>query len=100
MIIVLGTYQVDAGERDRFLAAKAPQVASTRTERGCVDYAFSADAGDPTHVRLVERWESMDDLEAHVAGLRAAPAGDGPVVASTMVEVQVFEAHPVRPPWA
>jgi quinol monooxygenase YgiN len=100
MIIVLGTYEVDAAERDRFLETKAPQVASTRTERGCVDYAFSADPGDPTRVRLVERWESMDDLAAHVAGLRATPAGDGPAVGSTIVEVEVFEAQPVRPPWA
>ena len=100
MIIVLGTYEVDATERDRFLEAKAAQVATTRTETGCIGYSFAADPGDPTLVQLVERWESMADLEAHVAALRATPAADGNAVASRMVEVGVYEAQPVRPPWA
>ena len=99
MIIVLGTYEVDAAERERFLDAKASQVAATRTERGCLAYGFSADAGDPGRVQLVERWESMADLEAHVTALRAAPAAGG-AVPSRMVEVEVYEAHPVAPPWA
>ena len=41
MIIVLGTFEVDAGDRQRFLDEKAPQVAATRAEVGCVDYAFA-----------------------------------------------------------
>ena len=100
MIIVLGIVEVDPGDRDRFLEEKAPQVVATRAETGCVDYAFSADAGDPGRVRLVERWETMGDLDAHIAALRAAPAPSQPPVPSHMVAIDVLEAQVVTPPWA
>ena len=99
MIVVLGIIEVDAADRERYLAEKAPQVAATRAEAGCLDYAFGADADDPTRVRLVERWEHMADLEAHVAALSASPAPERPPVASHTVAVEVFEARVVRPPW-
>ena len=100
MIIVLGTIEVAAGDRERYLQEKARQVAVTRAETGCVDYSFSADAGDPGRVRLVEQWETMGDLEAHVAGLRAAPAPTEPPVPSRTVTIEVLEARAVTPPWA
>ena len=74
MIIVLGVFEVAAEGPRRFLEEKAAQVTATRAETGCLDYAFSADAADPGRVRLVERWETMADLEAHVAALRSTPA--------------------------
>jgi quinol monooxygenase YgiN len=100
MVIVLGVIEVGVGDRDRFLEEKAPQVAATLAEAGCVDYAFAADASDPGRVRLVERWETMADLEAHVAALRAAPPPPRPPVPSHTVAVDVLEARTVRPPWA
>jgi quinol monooxygenase YgiN len=100
MIIVLGTIEVDDADRERFLREKGPQTAATRDEHGCVDYAFSADGEDPGRVRLVERWETMADLEAHVAALRAAPAPTGSPVPSRMLGIEVLEARVVTPPWA
>jgi quinol monooxygenase YgiN len=100
MIIVLGTIEVEPGDRSRFLDEKSSQVTATRAEAGCLDYTFAADSGDPGRVRLVEKWESMADLEAHVAGLATAPPPAHPGVASTMVEIEVLEAQGVRPPWA
>ncbi len=100
MIIVLGIFEVDPADRDRFLADKAPQVAATLQETGCVDYAFSADAGDPGRVRLTERWDTMADLDAHITALRAGPGPTRPAVPSTTVAVDVLEAHVVTPPWA
>ncbi len=100
MIVVLGVIEVAADDRVRFLEEKADQVAATRSERGCVDYAFSSDADDPGRVRLVERWETMADLEAHVAALRSTPAPARPPVASRMVAIEVLDAQAVRAPWA
>ena len=37
MIIVLGVFEVEAGDRDRFLEQKAAQVTATRAETGCID---------------------------------------------------------------
>jgi quinol monooxygenase YgiN len=100
MIIVLGVFEVEAGDRDRFLEQKAAQVTATRAETGCIDYAFAADAADAGRVRLVERWESMADLEAHVAALRSAPPATAPPVPSRTVAVDVLDARVVRAPWA
>jgi quinol monooxygenase YgiN len=100
MIIVLGIVEVDPADRDRYLEEKAPQVIATRDEAGCVDYAFSADAGDPGRVRLVERWDTMADLDAHITALRAAPGPRQPPVPSRMVAIDVHEAQVVTPPWA
>ncbi len=100
MIVVLGIFEVDAADRERYLAEKAPQVAATRAEAGCLDYAFGADADDPGRVRLVEQWEHMADLEAHVAALSASPAPEPPPVPSRTVAIEVLEARAVRPPWA
>ena len=98
MIIVIGIFEVVESDRPRFLDAKADQVVATVREHGCLDYAFAADAADPTRVRLIERWESMEDLRAHIAGLRSAPPPAEPPVPSTMVEVSVYEATPTTLP--
>jgi quinol monooxygenase YgiN len=100
MIIVLGVFEVEAGDRDRFLEEKAAQVTATRAEAGCIDYAFAGDAADPGRVRLVERWETMADLEAHVAALRSAPPPTTPQVPARTVAVDVLDAQVVRAPWA
>lgn len=99
MIVVLGIFEVEAEDRQRFLEGKAAQVRATRAETGCLDYAFAADAGDPNRVRLVERWETMADLEAHVAALRLAPPSPTPSVPSRTVAVDVLDAQSVRAPW-
>jgi quinol monooxygenase YgiN len=100
MIMVIGTIEVDLADRVRFLEEKQTQVMATRAEAGCLDYAFAADSVDAGLVRLVERWESMADLEAHVAGLRAAGRPDQPPVPSKMRDLTVYEAQAVSPPWA
>jgi quinol monooxygenase YgiN len=97
VIIVVGVIEVEAGERGRYLADKRDQVDATLAEPGCVDYSFAADAGDPARVRLLERWASMTDLEAHLAGLRLHPPATGGV-AGRFVEAAVYEAQPTEAP--
>jgi quinol monooxygenase YgiN len=105
MIIVVGTFEVAPEDRDAFLASKRGLMARTRDEAGCIDYAYSADAGSPGRIRLIERWEAMPDLQAHVEGLQAAagsdsPAGSkGPTIPALSSEVHVYEASPAPVPW-
>lgn len=99
MVIMVGVIEVEAGDRDRYLASRRDQVVATLAEAGCLDYSYAADAGDPARVRLLERWESMADLVAHVAALRSADPPAGPSVPSRMAEVTLYEARPVRAPW-
>jgi quinol monooxygenase YgiN len=99
MIIVVATMEVDPADRERYLDSKRDQAAATRLEHGCLDYAFSSDADDPGTVRLIERWERMDDLEAHLATLSAAPAPDEEPVPVHGGEAVVYEADVITPPW-
>lgn len=98
MIIVTGNFHVPPDQRGRFMSSKQGQAERTRKETGCLEYAFSADADQPGLVRLIELWESMDDLHAHVQGLRSGPPQPkGVEVVSTTVAV--YEATPATPPW-
>ncbi len=99
VIIVAGYFDVAEGDRRAFLDAKADQAAHTLGEPGCLEYAFSADDAHPGRVRLIEQWESMDDLAAHLAALRASSPAPSPVaVLSTRFEV--FDATPSQFPSA
>lgn len=103
MIIVTGNYEVPPDQRERFMSSKREQVARTRHEKGCLEYAFSADADRPGLVRLFELWESMDDLNAHLQGMRSAPApgpGAEPAVEVTSSTFALFEGAPIPAPWA
>jgi quinol monooxygenase YgiN len=99
VIVVAG--HVDVAEQDRraYLDSKAPQAAHTLTETGCLEYAFSADDVHAGRVRLFELWESMADLRAHLATLRAAAPDPSPV-AVLASEFRVFEATPTQFPSA
>lgn len=100
MVIVVGVFAMEPGDRARYLEARTAQVVTTRSEPGCLDYSFAADADDPGRVRLLERWESLAALETHVAALRAATSAGRPAVPARTVELTVFTADPVTPPWA
>jgi quinol monooxygenase YgiN len=65
MIVIAGTLSVDPARRDAFVDHTAKIVGDSRSEPGCVDYAFSADPLDPSLVRVVEVWDDAPSLDAH-----------------------------------
>ena len=67
MIIVAVEVHVEAGSAERAKEAIAKMEEATRKEEGCVTYAFSLDINDPTTIRVIERWRSLDDIKAHMA---------------------------------
>ncbi len=99
MIVVAGYFDVAEGERRAYLDAKAPQAAHTLTETGCREYAFSADDAHAGRVRLIELWDTMADLAAHLANLRASAPKPSPVAVLSS-EFHVFEATPTQLPSA
>lgn len=101
MIIVTGNYQVPPDQQDQFMNSKQEQAKRTRREVGCLEYAFSADAEQPDLVRLIELWESMDDLKAHLQGLRSDPPQGqevGPAVKVLSSTFAVFDGAPASVP--
>jgi len=76
MIHVIATVRTVAGRRGDFLAAFRELVPLVRAEAGCLDYGPAVDldtsiSGQPPvrddAVTVVEKWESVAALEAHLA---------------------------------
>ena len=65
MLIVAGEIVVEEGSVERVRAVLRSMEEATRQEPGCLTYAFSVDVNDPGMVRIFERWESMEALQAH-----------------------------------
>ncbi|HWD24392.1 MAG TPA: antibiotic biosynthesis monooxygenase [Acidimicrobiales bacterium] len=78
MIIIAGWIEVDPKDRDAFLDSRLDAVLATRSEKGCIEYVFAADPIELGRVRVFERWESLADLEAHVALMRSGPSSRPP----------------------
>jgi quinol monooxygenase YgiN len=76
VIHVIATIELAAGKREAFLAEFHRVVPLVRAEAGCLDYGPTIDlptdipaqvAPRDNVVTVVERWESLDALRAHVA---------------------------------
>ncbi len=76
MVIVAGHLLVDPDERADYLEGCREVVALARRTPGCLDYALGADLLDPRRVNVLERWESLEAVEAFrgdgVGGAQAA----------------------------
>ncbi len=71
MIVVQGVFRVAEQDREAFLAQSIETQEISRGEKGCIEYVFAADPLDPGRVVLSERWETREDLDAHLAALAA-----------------------------
>jgi quinol monooxygenase YgiN len=75
MIYVLATIEIADGKRDEFVKHFRDNVPKVLNEEGCIEYEPTIDVqtdiaaqGDPRPnvVTVVEKWESLDALEAHL----------------------------------
>jgi quinol monooxygenase YgiN len=76
MIHVIATIELHPGRRDAFLAEFRRVVPDVLAEPGCIEYGPAIDAETdvtaqlpprPDVVTIVEKWESLDHLKAHLA---------------------------------
>jgi len=75
MIHVIANIELRAGTRAAFLEEFHRLVPKVRAEKGCLDYGPNLDAETDIAaqvrrenvVTIVERWESLDALKAHLA---------------------------------
>lgn len=65
MLIVTGTFDLDAAHAQRLRAAAIVMAKATREEPGCQVYAFWQDIEEPTRFRVYEEWDDRAALEAH-----------------------------------
>lgn len=95
MVIVAGYIEVAEEDRQRYLMARREAILATRSEPGCLEYVFSADAEHGGRVRVFERWETPDALQAHfeVLAARAEPASTPAVVGRQLWRYEVGAAE-------
>jgi quinol monooxygenase YgiN len=67
-VLIAGTFHFAAGNREAALAETAPLVVETRKQKGCLHYVWSADPTSDTRTYVFEKWTTVDDLAAHLAG--------------------------------
>lgn len=95
MIIVEGSAQIPEDKWEEAIAAMEAMITASRSEAGCVEYAYSRDLLDPNLLRIIERWKDKAALvshfgEPHMATFRAALAQVGP----QDLQVRMYEAEP------
>lgn len=97
MIDVVATITVREGALEAYLEKFKANLANVHAEEGCIRYYPTVDcdtgwerqAKDPRTVTVIERWASMEALQAHaraphMAALREATKG---MVAATQLKV-------------
>ena len=65
MIIITGHVRVRPEKMDELRPYMRAALQGTRQEPGCILYAYGEDVLDPGLIRIVERWQSWDAIEAH-----------------------------------
>ena len=68
MILIAGTVDVAAEQRESALATAGELLAATRAQAGCLDYVWAADLAVPGRIYVFERWADEASLAAHFAG--------------------------------
>lgn len=97
MVIVAGTFEVDPDQREAFLAGRIALMQTSRSERGCLEYTFSADPIEPGRVVLYERWASQEDLDAHLAAIPPRSASSAAEVVPKATSIVVYDVAGERP---
>jgi quinol monooxygenase YgiN len=81
MICVIATIEAAAGRRDDLVAVFRGLVAAVRAEKGCIEYVPMIDTPSgigaqgpvrPNAVTVVEKWDSLAALDAHLKTLHMA----------------------------
>lgn len=95
MIIVDGFLRfADAGDFARIRDAALAQIRASREEPGCLEYTYADDVETPWVMRVLERWESWQALDAHFARPHMIPWRAA--LASISVAERNLSAHEVR----
>lgn len=100
MIHVLATISLHAGKRDAFLAEFHKLMPQVHAEQGCLEYGPTIDVASgiaiqnllgPDSVMIVEKWESLEALKAHLAAPHMAVYRERVKPLVAQVALQILE---------
>ena len=67
MVIVIGTVKLAPDRLDAAKPAMQRMVDASRTEPGCIAYAYAQDVLDPETIHVAEQWRDRAALTEHFA---------------------------------
>ena len=73
-VVVVGAFKANPGKEDEALEAFKALVEPTHGEEGCILYALHRGTDDSGRLAFIERWESRELLDAHLASDHVAAA--------------------------
>jgi len=73
-VVVVGSFSAQPGKEEEAVAALEALLEPTHGEEGCVLYALHRGTDDPRRLAFVERWESRELLDAHLASAHVTEA--------------------------
>lgn len=100
MIVVNAVIETTQADIEAMRSALADMETASRAEEGCHDYTFSVELNDPTRLRITERWETLEALQAHfqtphMAVFQAALAANPPL----NLDVKFLDANEIASPF-
>lgn len=95
MLIVAGWLQVEAGQRDAYLATASQFTQQARLASGCYEFAQAPDPIVAGRIIILERWESETDLLAFRASGSDADSVTLPDVLAA--DVKQYLVSDIRP---
>jgi quinol monooxygenase YgiN len=98
-VVVVGSFKINAGREEEALEAFRALVEPTHREAGCILYALHRGADDPARLTFIERWESREQLDAHLASDHVAAVLErADELWGDNGEITVYEAVPAGEP--
>ena len=93
-VVVVGSFVARDGKEDEARAALEGLVAPTHAEDGCTLYALHRGTQDKRKLAFVERWASMDAINAHLESdhVKAVLAKADDLFASA--DITIYDALP------
>ncbi len=93
MIVIEGTFR--APDVAAALPVMLGMIISSRAEPGCLEYAYALDVMDATLIRVTEKWESREALEAHFQSPHVTEWRKAwPALGITDRDLRLYEADP------
>ncbi|MBC8355604.1 MAG: antibiotic biosynthesis monooxygenase [Planctomycetes bacterium] len=100
MIYVIATVEIAEGKRAEFVTAFRANVPNVLAEVGCIEYEPTVDLATdisaqadarPNFLTVVEKWESLDALNAHLVAPHMLSYREGVKHLVKGVSIQVLE---------
>lgn len=98
MIVVNGVVRSTQEAISALQGAVAAMETASRAEEGCLDYTFSIELSESTVIRITEKWENLESLQAHfntphMAEFQAAMGAYPP----ESMDVHFYEVEEIQP---